>query len=148
MNFISHSPSSEDFSLRQKAKEIASLIYETPAEALAFGVAAAASRLFGLPFAAPFLGISAGLFATKLVLKILGRYNDSALVELSKRACKLNRDMPKLQIITFIFALTISTISQTIGFISGIGLGSYGAVVLDIENYNLIRLANRRRRSY
>ncbi len=125
-------------------KKLGTCLIETPAEALAFAVAAAAMRVFIPCLSAPLLGISAGLLATKLVLKISSCYTSNLLISLTKEACKLNRKYPKLQLIAFIFAMSISFLSRFLGIVLGIALGSFGAVILDIENYKLLQKVTRK----
>lgn len=131
--------------LKQKAFKTAKNFYEIAVEAVAFAVAATVVYLFKSPMFAPLLGISIGLFTSKLVVKILDHYNGSFLIKLSKQACTLYKNFPKLQLISFIFALAISTLSDTFGLIFGIALGSFEALVLNIENYKLLQQANRKK---
>lgn len=117
---------------------------ETPAESVAFTLAAVAARVFIPWLTMPLLGIAAGVLATKLVLKLFDRYNVS-LVGITKEACRFNKKYPKSQLIGFIFTLCMGWLSQTLGVIAGIILGSCGALVLDVESYKLIQQAKRKR---
>jgi len=120
-----------------------SFLYESSAEAAVFLTASLAMRIFVPPLAAPLLGISLSVIATRLVLKICDRYNSTVVIHLTKEACKFNKRHPQFQRIAFVFSLAISFLSRTCGFIGGIILGSFGAILLEVENYKLLQRANR-----
>lgn len=120
------------------------VLYEIPVESLGFFSAAALAHFLMKKWVAPLLGVGLGLLATRLVIKAFDRYDSRPLVNLTKEACKLNRKYPKLQLITFIFALAISFLWPFVGLAVGTLLGAFGAVILDVENYKLILQANRK----
>jgi hypothetical protein len=122
----------------------ASLLYETPAETAAFITAGLFMRLLSPSFLSPFAGIGCSFLCTRLVVKVLDTYYYNPLVKIKKEACNFNKTYPKLQVITFIAALAISLLSQTLGFLLGVALGSFGAIVLDVETYKLRQQAKRR----
>lgn len=121
-----------------------SLLNEIPFEAAAFAVAGLALQFFFPSLSAPLFGISIALASTKLVLKFLDRYDNVKLLRITKEACKLNKSYPNLQLVGFIASLALSLLSQNVGFVVGIAVGAFGAVILDIENYKLMQQANRR----
>src|SRR5690242_19195725 len=88
-------------------------LYETPAEAAAFAVAAIVMKIFVYSLVAPFVGICTSLIFSRLAVKLLGQYHSVSLIRIKKQVCKLNKNYPKLQLIAFISALAISLLSET-----------------------------------
>lgn len=125
-------------------KEGMQVFTEIASEPLAFAVASLAIRSFIPPFAAPLAGIAAGLLSTKLVIKVLTPYNCVTLMDMGYEASQLRERYPKLQTISSLFALSISCLSSTLGIVSGIAIGIYGAFILDIENYKFMQKADRK----
>ena len=121
------------------------LLNAIPIEGIAFLAASLAVRIFSISLSTPLLGIGISILTTRIALKALDCYDDSLLVELTKEACKFNKRFPKLQIITFIFALALSFYTKTLSFITGACLGSFGSIILDVENYKFLQEANRKR---
>jgi hypothetical protein len=115
-----------------------------PIESVAFLIGAVAVRVFSTALTAPFLGIGLSILVTRLVIKLIDCYDDTLLVNLTKEVCKFNKRYPKLQIITFIATLALCFLSKTLSFILGISLGSFGSIILDVENYKLLQQANRK----
>lgn len=137
-------PTGTHLTFQQKAIKIASFLYETSAEAIAFAVAGLAAHVLASAFAPPLLGIAVGLFASGLVVKIADSYNPCLLIRVSKRMCYLKKKAPHLETILMIFSLTIGTLAKPVSYALGAILGAYSAILLDIENYKLIQQANRR----
>lgn len=117
---------------------------EIPVEAVAFAIAALAVRLFAPVLSTPLFGIAAGLLATKLVLKLVERYDNGRVINLTKEALRFNKGYPNLQFITLVFALATSWIAQTVAFFTGAALGCFSAIILDVEHYKLLQQANRK----
>lgn len=132
------------FSGKGKGSCVKTCLFEAATDAVPFVIAAAFTRLFALPLTSPILGIGTAAFVGKLVLKTLKWYDDRILINLTKEACKFNQKHPKLQLVSFIFVLTISFLSQTTALLTGIALGCFGATILDVENYKRRQQANRR----
>lgn len=120
------------------------LLHLIPIESLAFLVGSLAVRIFCLAPAAPLIGIGISIITTRLVLKIIDCYDTSLLVNITKEACKFNKRYPKLQMIAFISAIALSFITQDLSFIMGACIGSFGSIILDVENYKLLQQANRK----
>jgi hypothetical protein len=120
-------------------------LYETPAEAAAFAVAAIVMRIFFSSLAPPFMGICVSLIGTRLIVKALDHYCQAPLIEIKRQVCLLNKNFPRLQLVGFISALVISLLSQTLGFAMGLVVGAFGSVILDVENYKLMQQAKRDR---
>lgn len=118
-------------------------LYETPAEAAAFAIAAIVMRIFVSSLVAPLAGICTSLIFSRLAVKILDQYYNVPLVQIKKQVCILYKKYPKLQLVAFISALAISLLSPTAGFVIGLTLGAFGAIILDVENYKLIQKAKR-----
>lgn len=114
-----------------------------PIEGIAFIIASFAMRIFSTSLAFPLVGIGLAIITTRLVLKVIDRYDNKLLVNLTKEACKFNRNYPKLQMIIFICTLVFSFVSKTLSFSTGACLGSFGSIILDVENYKLQQQANR-----
>lgn len=142
-NTSQHTQPTDGF--QQKAARAAAFLYEASVEPVAFAVAGAVVHLFLPSLTAPLLGISLGLFAAKLVIKLLDSYNPLLLIKASKKVCDLKKQIPQFQMISLIFVLIMGMFSRSLGFILGTGHGIYSAVVLNIENYKLIQEANRRK---
>jgi len=115
--------------------------FELPIEALAFAVAGAIASFFKLTAASALGGIGLGLFTAKLAAKAMNLYNPELLIGITKKACKLVKQYPRLQFISFIFTLMISIPFQNLGFSAGIIVGGFGAIILDVEKYNHLRQA-------
>lgn len=120
------------------------LIDALPVEGMAFLIASFAVRLFNNTLAAPLLGIGISVIITRLVLKAIDCYDGPLLINLTKEACKVNKNYPKLQMITFVCALAFSFISKTLSVLIGACLGSFGSIILDVESYKLLQKANRK----
>ena len=86
------------------------------------------------------------MLTAKLVLNVASQYDNIRLVNLTKEACSLNKKYPKLQMIALIFAMTVSYLYQPLSFAAGALIGSFGAVVLDIERYKLLQQSERNHR--
>ena len=121
------------------------ILEEIPFEGTAFLAAALAARFFFPLFTAPLLGIGLSLTVTRLAIKFLGRYDRKLMVDLTKEACKLHREYPNLQLICFLFSLSIALLSKTLGFLAGAAAGSFGAVILDVENYKRLQQIDRKK---
>lgn len=134
----------QDFSLPSLANRGIGFIADASAEALGFVIASLAVRIFVPSFGAPLMGIAIGLFAGKLVIKTLTSYNSVALMDLTYGACQLGERYPKLQTISFLFAMGVSLLSRPLGLAAGIAIGAYGAAILDVENYKLMQKASRK----
>lgn len=119
-----------------------SCAHTTPIEGLAFIATAAVTNLFIPSITPSLIAIGTALFSATLVLKALNRYTSFFAIKLTKEACKLRRAYPKLQVITLIFSLAISFLSKAAGVLAGIVLGTFGAIVLDVEYYKLQQRAN------
>lgn len=142
-------PDPPNLTLNLPVKErsfIHDLFNAAPLEAFAFLITSAAIRVFSPPLAAPLLGIGISMLTTKLVLNVANQYDNILLVNLTKEACSLNKKYPKLQMIALIFAMAVSYLYQPLGFAAGALIGSFGAVVLDIERYKLLQQSERNHR--
>lgn len=128
----------------EKPSLVFQILNAIPIEGIAFVVASCAVRIFSASLAAPLLGIGVSILTTRLVLKTIDCYDNKLLVNLTKEACKFNKNYPKLQMITFICALALSFVSKTLSFIVGACLGSFGSIILDVESYKLMQQANRK----
>lgn len=136
-----HSPPLSDISIevRQSDRSMGGILYETSAETIAIAVAAAVARVFRSFMAAPLLGISIGLFVTRIVVKLIDRYNVELSINISKQICYYFNNGSQLRVISLLFVAALSSISMTHGFILGMGLGALNAIVLDIENCKLLQ---------
>lgn len=99
-------------------------------------------------FAPTLYGIGLGILGTGLVLKAHCSYDSWNWVNLTMKACKLNKKYPNLQLISFIFALSIGVLSSTFGFAAGMVLGCFAAIILDVEHSKAILEENRRNQKY
>lgn len=115
------------------------ILYQTPAEAAAIAVGAIVMRVLFPAMATPFIGICASLVITRFAIKIIDLCAIKSVSKLKKEACKLNKRYPKLHLISFLFALAISVISPFVGLIFGTAIGSYSAIILDVENNKFAR---------
>jgi hypothetical protein len=118
---------------------------EIPIEGIAFLATSVVMRLFIPAFSPPLFGIGLSLCATRLAINFLGSYDKRTVVELTKEACKFNRKYPKLQLITFLFTIVLSFFSRTLAFFAGTVAGSFGALLLDVENYKLMQQTDRKK---
>jgi len=114
-----------------------------PVEGITFLIASLAIRLFTTTLSSPLFGIGISIIVTRLVLKAIDRYDNTLLINLTKTACKFNKEYPTLQLITFICALAFSFLSGPLSFVIGACLGSFGSVMLDVEHYKKMQQANR-----
>jgi hypothetical protein len=115
-------------------------------EGAAFTVAGLACRLFFPPAYPALLSIGASLCAVHLAIKLLSCYDDAMVLGLTKEACKVNRKYPKLHLISFIFSIAIGFVSKTVAFLTGIAIGSFAAVILEVENYKYLQRTDRKAR--
>lgn len=115
-----------------------------PIEGIAYLVASIAVRVFSVSLSYPLLGIGLAMVVTNLALKTIEWYDNQLIIDLTKEACKFNRAYPNLQRIMFASALAISFLTETLSFVVGIYLGSFGTILMDIENYK--RLQEERRK--
>ena len=141
-NLTLHSHSKE----RPFLYSLKEILNEVPLEACAFLVTSLAIRVLSPPLTAPLLGIGISMLTAKLVLNVASQYDNILLVNLTKEACSLNKKYPKLQMIALIFAMTVSYLYQPLSFAAGALIGSFGAVVLDIERYKLLQQSERNHR--
>lgn len=114
-----------------------------PVEGITFAVASLAVRIFSTSLTAPLLGVGLSLIASRLLLKAIDLCNHRIVVALTKEACKLNRAYPNMQLIIFISSLAFSFTSQSLSFLMGLSLGSFGGVILDVERHKLMQQWNR-----
>ncbi|MEI8366020.1 MAG: hypothetical protein WCF65_06345 [Parachlamydiaceae bacterium] len=124
--------------------KIGECIKNTPIESIAFLVASAVVRIFSHPLAVPLLGVGISMLATTLVLKALSGYDQSMKVYITKKVCIFNKKHPRLHLMTTIFAFAISFISKKLGFLTGVLIGSFGTIILDVEKYKLMQKASRK----
>ena len=118
-------------------------LYETPAEAAMFALAAVVMRIFISSLVAPFVGICVSLVLTRLAIKTLDQNYNSPLVHIKKQVYLINKKYPNIQFLTFISSLVISLLSPTAGFLMGLSVGAFGSIVLDVENYKLLQQTKR-----
>lgn len=116
---------------------------EFPFEAAAYAIAAMAVRVFSRALSLPLAGISIGLLGGKLVLKAMDRYNQKTLVHVTKEAHQFNKNHPYVQLIGFVFALAMSTLSPAVALVAGLSFGGYQAILLDVESYKRMQQSNR-----
>lgn len=117
-----------------------------PVEGLSFLIASVATRIFSISFGIFLAGIGISLIATTLVIKSIDCYDHRVLISLTKEACKFNKNYPKLRLITFISGFILSSFSKKLAFATGVFLGSYGGLILDVETYKQMQQANRKQR--
>lgn len=123
-------------------------LYEATIETMGVAIAGVVAHIFRSFISAPLLGISVGLFTAKLVVKIIDHYNVDLSIRISKRVNHLVTDRSHLQMISLLFVSASGFLSRSCGFILGIGLGAFNAIVLDIENCKLLQRANRHKLRY
>lgn len=129
------------YSANYPVARIPGAFFELPIESLAFAVAGSVASIFRFTAAAALGGISLGLLTAKLVAKILNLYDPKLMIDFTKETCKLVRQYPRLQFISFIITLIISIPSQNLGFGAGVAFGGFAAIILDVEKYKHIRQA-------
>lgn len=129
------------YSIKHPLTEPSSALFEFPIEALAFAVAGLVASFFKLAAAAALKGMSFGLLAAKLATKAMNRYHPEQLIELTKKACNLVRQYPKLQFISFTITLIISSFFRNLSLGAGVMVGGFNAIILDVERYKQIRQA-------
>ena len=146
MYFSSNLPSiqNHDSPLWAHLKTSIRTCMDISSEALGFAVASLALRIIFPPFSLPMAGIAGGILSTRLVIKGLRPYNQLPLMNLTYEACQLRERYPKLQTIAFVFTMGMSFLSQTLALASGIAIGIYGAIVLDVDRYKTMQNADRK----
>lgn len=135
-----------DFTPQTSSSSICSkkILDQMPFEGVAYLVASIAVRVFSTALSAPLLGIGISIVATNLALKTIEWYDNQLVIDLTKEACKFNRNYPNLQWVMFIAALAMSFLSETLSFITGIYLGSFGTIIMDVENYKRLQDESRK----
>lgn len=129
------------YSAKHPLAESSSALFEFPIEALSFAVAGLVASFFKFAAAAALKGIGFGLLSAKLAAKAMDRYHPEQLIELTKKACNLVRKYPKLQFISFTITLIMSSFFRNLSFGAGVMVGSFNAIILDVERYKQIRQA-------
>lgn len=113
---------------------VVNFFYEIPAKVAALAAAGLALLIFFPAAAPPFLGISCSILITRLAIKILDAYHFKIIKDIEKKACELNQKYPKLQIIAFIGALVICSISHVFGFVIGAAIGVFSGILIGIDH--------------
>jgi hypothetical protein len=126
---------------------INALFEQIPIEGIAYLVASVAIRIFSISLSFPLLGIGLSILTTNLALKTLEWYDSQLVVDLTKEACKFNRTYPNLQLVIFTSALAISFLTETLSFFAGIYLGSFGTIIMDVENYKRLQEESRKQQT-
>jgi hypothetical protein len=116
-----------------------------PIEGVTFLAASLGVRILSVSLSAPLLGIGVSMIASRMLLKAIDVLDHRIVVDLTKEACKINRTYPSLQAIVFVSALAFSFTSQSLSFLIGVSLGSFGSIILDVERHKLMQQWNRMR---
>lgn len=141
-NIVS-SDSTQASAIDNKTNSFYDFVDEIPMEAVAYAVAAMVVRIFSPVLALPIVGISVGIFATKLALKIWDYYNRTAVKSLTEKTCAFDKRNPHLQLVASAFALGISALSQPLAFLSGLAIGSYSATLFDMKYHRYVQFMRR-----
>lgn len=80
---------------------------------------------------AAIFGIGVGLITTRLVMKIVKRYDSRAVVKIKEAI--FHKDHLKVAVITFVALVAISMVSLPAGMGLGFLLGCYCGVTLEVE---------------
>lgn len=136
------SPETPSF-INRMASRAATFLSSTPIEGIAFLITSLAVRIFSVPLSVPLLGIGLSFIATRLVLKMIDCYDPKVIIHLKIEAYKLIGKYPSLPKIAICFALAISFLSKHLGFITGLALGCFVSITLEVENYKILQNANR-----
>ncbi|MBA3816018.1 MAG: hypothetical protein H0X29_05780 [Parachlamydiaceae bacterium] len=127
------------YSTGYSVKDLSSTLSEVPIESIAFAAASCVALFFKFSIASALGGISLGLIGAKLATKAVNLCNPHLLIELTKKSCILVKRYPRLQFISFIFTLVISHLSKNLGFGTGIIVGGFAAIILDVQRFQYIR---------
>lgn len=107
--------------------------YDTPSSIAILVITGIALRNF-IPFlSVPCFGISISILATRVVLKVLSRYNITALQKIKSQASEFTNKYPNIELITFLFSAAISSISFIAGYITAGAAGVLSGILLDVR---------------
>ena len=87
-----------------------------------------AVRVFLKPCFPALLGVSAGLLATRIFVRLTDKIYPHKLDDIKRAAYKIRRSFPKIQIITLIFSVTIGFFVPLGGGLLGGTLGVLGGI--------------------
>jgi len=122
-----------------------SILDYLPIEGIACLVVSAAIRIFSTALSVPFLGMGVSMIATHLALKTIEWYDEQLVIDLSTEVLKVTRNHPNLQLIAFAAAMALSFFSKAISFASGLSLGCFGTVIMNVGNYRQLQETNRKK---
>lgn len=129
--------------------EAAQFLYETPYKTIAALVAGAVLMVIFPPLGNVCLGMAAGSILSRVVVKIIDKYNPEYLLELKQQVIETNEKYPYLEPISLIFAAGVALISPSGGVAIALGYGAFKGVLIQVELYELNQKlfeANYRRR--
>jgi hypothetical protein len=118
---------------------VGNFLYEIAAKVALFVLLGVAAQLIFPVIAPPFFAIAASLTLSRLVIKILDRYDLAAINTFKEKTRNFVQRFWYLQIIVFIFAVAISLLHPIPGIIVGSLLGGLNGVIIGAETVKVQR---------
>ena len=127
--------------LKDSFKYIQTFVSETPL----FVVASTAGGIVGLTlfpkFAPPLLMIAGSFFVTRVVIKIIEKYDSNSLGKTNARMSSFDSKYGYLHYVAMVVSLLFCAISPLLGIFLAIGVGIYKGVIREIQVNQLLLYA-------
>jgi len=84
-------------------------------------------------------GMAGALFASRLIVKLGERFHITPLKNLERASCRLIETLPRIQLITFLFAMVMGYLWPIAGIIVATMLGVLGGLAVETQQYQQLQ---------